>query len=75
MMTCHQCTHYYVTWDPHFPHGCRAMGFKSRCYPIDAVRREMQGKDCLAFERKTLPAIPKAPVNIRSNTSKKNIEC
>lgn len=49
---CHRCTHYYVTWDPNFPHGCRAMEFKSRRYPIDDVRREIQGKDCLAFARK-----------------------
>jgi len=51
-MTCHQCIHYYVTWDPNFPHGCRAMAFKSRHYPIDDVRREMQSQDCLAFEKK-----------------------
>jgi len=46
---CHKCIHYYVTWDPGFPHGCRSMGFKSRHYPINEVRRIMNGQDCLLF--------------------------
>jgi hypothetical protein len=48
--TCHKCLHYYVTWDPPFPHGCRIMGFKSRQMPMIEVRRAMRGKDCLFFE-------------------------
>ncbi|MGD9279741.1 MAG: hypothetical protein PVF60_02570, partial [Desulfobacterales bacterium] len=46
---CHKCIYYYVTWNPNFPHGCRAMGFKSRRYPINEVRVIMNGKDCLLF--------------------------
>ena len=46
---CHKCIYYYVTWNPNFPHGCRAMGFKSRRYPINEVRNIMNGKDCLLF--------------------------
>jgi len=49
---CHKCIHYYVTWDPNFPHGCQGMGFKSRRYPIDEVRCIMNGKDCLLFSAK-----------------------
>jgi hypothetical protein len=49
---CHKCVHYYVTWDQYFPHGCRAMDFKSKRSPINDVRMAMQGNDCLAFELK-----------------------
>ena len=50
--TCHKCIHYYVTWDQHFPYGCRAMDFKSKRLPINDVRMAMRAKDCLAFEMK-----------------------
>ena len=53
-ITCHKCLHYYVTWDQHFPHGCRIMGFKSRPMPMFEVRRTMHGKDCLFFEVKKM---------------------
>jgi hypothetical protein len=49
---CQKCVHYFVTWDPAHPHGCRAMNFKSRRLPITEVRMAMQGKDCIAFELK-----------------------
>ncbi len=51
-VACHKCMHYYVTWDQYFPHGCRAMKFKSKRIPINEVRMAMRGKDCLAFEMK-----------------------
>ena len=50
--TCHRCAHYFVTWQVDFPHGCRAMGFKSRRLPITEVRSAMQSKNCLAFKSK-----------------------
>ena len=34
---CHRCRHYYVTYDPDKPFGCRAMGFKSRNNPAQVV--------------------------------------
>jgi len=37
MIDCHHCEHYYVTWDKEFPHGCRAMGFKSAQIPSVTV--------------------------------------
>ena len=51
---CHKCSHYFVTWQINFPHGCRAMGFKSRRLPNLDVRRAMQGKNCLAYQLKTI---------------------
>ncbi len=35
---CKGCLHFYVTYDPGFPYGCRAMGFKSRNYPYVQVQ-------------------------------------
>ena len=49
---CMKCKHYYVTWDPSFPRGCRAFGFKSRSLPSADVLRS-SGSPCLSFERKT----------------------
>ncbi|MHB8765640.1 MAG: uracil-DNA glycosylase [Deferrisomatales bacterium] len=45
---CFRCRHFYVTWDPTFPRGCRALGFKSRELPCDAVRGA-SGAECLHF--------------------------
>jgi hypothetical protein len=50
-VVCGRCRHYYVTWDRVFPHGCRAMEFKSRVPPALQVR-EASGMDCQMFERK-----------------------
>jgi hypothetical protein len=38
MIDCHKCEHYYVTWDKNFPHGCKAIGFKSKQLPSIEVR-------------------------------------
>ncbi len=66
---CRKCRYYFVTWNKQFPHGCRAMGFKSWRYPIDEVRgafKEMRGAlnkihgalkgaDCLLYHPKGKP--------------------
>ena len=49
---CHRCRYYFISWDEHFPHGCRRMGFKSRLFPGDEVRHAMDGRDCRLFEAK-----------------------
>lgn len=51
MIDCHQCEHYYVTWDKDFPHGCRAMGFKSARPPSVTVLINSD-KPCLLYEEK-----------------------
>jgi hypothetical protein len=42
---CRRCKHYYITWDTHFPHGCRLFGFKSKTLPSMTVR-EATGAPC-----------------------------
>jgi len=56
---CRKCRYFFVTWNKQFPHGCRAMGFKSWRYPIDEVRGALnkmrgalKGADCLLYEPK-----------------------
>ncbi|MBT3888063.1 MAG: hypothetical protein HOF66_02130 [Nitrosomonadaceae bacterium] len=51
--TCHLCKYFYITWDKKFPYGCHAMSFKSYKLPSIEVR-EIEGKDCVAFESKKI---------------------
>ena len=48
---CLRCAHYYVTWEPAFPYGCRALGFKSHIQPSVAVYQS-SGMPCQVFEPK-----------------------
>ena len=48
---CFQCKHFYVTWDPRFPRGCKVFGFKTRQLPSVAVFSS-SGEPCEGFERK-----------------------
>jgi len=62
MIDCYKCEHFYVTWDTHFPHGCRSMKFKSRQLPPLVVLMSSQ-TDCLLFEEKT-PYGGKNPIGL-----------
>ncbi|RJP23040.1 MAG: uracil-DNA glycosylase [Candidatus Omnitrophota bacterium] len=46
---CIHCKHYHVTWDPKFPHGCKALGFKTARPPSFTVK-ESSGMDCFLYE-------------------------
>jgi len=48
---CYRCRHFYITWQPAFPYGCRAMGFKSRHNPAQEVL-QTSGVQCLYFLHK-----------------------
>jgi hypothetical protein len=52
-INCFRCRHFYVTWEMKFPRGCRAMGFKSREMPSQAVL-EASGMPCMRFERRVV---------------------
>ena len=52
-LDCRLCTHYVVTWDPRWPHGCTAMGFRSQVLPSVEVRMA-DGTDCLSFSDKRI---------------------
>lgn len=47
--TCRGCIHFFVTFEPAFPYGCRVMGFKCRRYPYYEVVA-VTGTPCEAFQ-------------------------
>ncbi|WP_434633999.1 hypothetical protein [Chromobacterium sp. CV08] len=48
---CRRCLHHFVTYDPNFPYGCRAMGFSSKRAPcLDVL--EASGQPCMRFQAK-----------------------
>jgi hypothetical protein len=51
MIDCHKCRHYYVTWDKTYPHGCKAMKFKSKQLPCIDVRISSH-RECLLISKK-----------------------
>lgn len=51
---CIQCIHYYVTYNPVNPYGCRAMGFKSSQNPALLVYTS-SGIECQVFKKKISP--------------------
>ncbi|CAN2041996.1 hypothetical protein GMMP15_660039 [Candidatus Magnetomoraceae bacterium gMMP-15] len=63
-INCYKCKYYYVTWDKRFPHGCRAMKFKSNALPYIEVRK-YSGMPCQVFE----PKIQKQQQPIQKNGS------
>ena len=50
--SCRDCKHYFVTWHPETPRGCRAYGFETAQIPSAVVRKET-GKPCQAWELKS----------------------
>lgn len=50
-INCIKCKHYFVTWDPNAPKGCRAFGFKTSALPSVIVKRS-SGEMCLKYEKK-----------------------
>jgi len=49
---CTQCVHYFITYDPRFPYGCRAMNFKSRTLPQNEVEAA-SGMPCQMFQARS----------------------
>lgn len=48
---CYRCLHFFVTWDAHFPRGCRKFNMKTRRMPSEEVF-EADGRDCFYFSAK-----------------------
>lgn len=46
--TCSHCAHHFITYDPSFPYGCRAMNFKSKRPPHLEVEAA-SGLPCQAY--------------------------
>jgi hypothetical protein len=52
-----KCIHHFITYDPDFPYGCRAMNFKSARLPQYEVAGASQ-QACQSFQPKTKPRQP-----------------
>jgi len=50
-INCFACRHFFITYTPRFPYGCRAVGFKSRFLPAQEMYRN-SGLLCQLFEEK-----------------------
>ena len=59
---CLRCRHYYVTYEPARPHGCRHFGFVSRRLPELEVAAA-SGQPCGACEPRALPGAGPAPAD------------
>ncbi len=47
--SCLNCRHYYATYNPNTPRGCRVYGFETASFPSFVVKRE-SGEDCKAYQ-------------------------
>jgi hypothetical protein len=68
MKNCLSCKFYFITYDTQKPHGCRAMGFKSRQLPHLVVQQTSSGVPCLKYQKKQPKKSP--PQNIPKDTVK-----
>lgn len=50
-VNCFRCRHFYITYQHQFPRGCKALGFKSREMPAQAVFKA-SGMECLHFQKR-----------------------
>ena len=50
-INCYACRHFYITYEPKFPYGCRAAGFKSRIMPSQEMFNN-SGIECQLFAEK-----------------------
>ncbi|NLN38295.1 MAG: uracil-DNA glycosylase [Smithella sp.] len=48
LINCFSCGHFYITYEPKYPYGCKAMGFKSFRMPSVDVHGA-SGMDCSVF--------------------------
>jgi len=67
---CFACRHFYITYDPRLPYGCRGMGFRSRFFPCAEVWAT-SGETCGYFLPKETPEDTKGQ---RHSDTKSNLD-
>jgi hypothetical protein len=50
-VNCFSCAHFFITYDPDFAYGCRAVDFKSRLLPAKVMYIH-SGIECQLFKDK-----------------------
>jgi hypothetical protein len=63
---CTDCKHYFITYDPKIPNGCRQYGIKCKAMPTEIVASAGQG-DCRGFEPKRKPETKKPGLDLNRN--------
>lgn len=49
---CSKCKHFFVTYDPRSPRGCKAYGIQTAGVPSQIIKAANKGEDCLGFSPK-----------------------
>jgi hypothetical protein len=62
---CSQCRHFFVTWNPKTPNGCRRYGIQAKEQPSKIVASAGLG-DCQGFEAKKTAQDNKKGLDLRS---------
>lgn len=62
---CSTCRHFYVTWDPKTPNGCRRFGIQCKDKPSQVVSMAGLG-DCQGYEAKKRPEAGKSGLDLNS---------
>ncbi|HRF56932.1 MAG TPA: uracil-DNA glycosylase [Campylobacterales bacterium] len=52
-INCIKCKHFFVTYEPRRPYGCRAYGFKGSKMP-SVIVYQSSGMECESFELKVI---------------------
>ncbi|MFQ3546390.1 uracil-DNA glycosylase [Halobacillus rhizosphaerae] len=50
-INCFECAHFFTTWNPSYPRGCKAYEFKSKEMPASLVF-QTTGTQCEQFQSK-----------------------
>ncbi|MFC4321840.1 uracil-DNA glycosylase [Litchfieldia salsa] len=50
-INCFTCQHFYTTWEPQYPKGCKAFNFKTKSMPSLTVYQS-SGNHCMKFSQK-----------------------
>ncbi len=63
-MSCMKCKHYFTTFDPALPRGCKLYGMRTVQFPNLLVKRET-GSDCMGFEERKRSNQEERPKQVR----------
>jgi hypothetical protein len=60
---CHQCKHFYITWNPKIPNGCKKFQIQCKDQPSAIVAAAGQG-ECQGYELKKRPEAKTDPLDL-----------
>ena len=49
---CRDCKHFYITFDPKTPNGCKVYQIQCKGQPSNIVKRANNGEECIGFSPK-----------------------